>query len=238
MSNQQYQVIPIGVIHSCYKEKFGIPRQPGLVTGAKAQLHLSDPFNEPDYIRGLDGFSHLWLIFNFHHSQGRYKPTVRPPRLGGNKRVGVFASRSTFRPNGMGLSVVKLDGISIQSERIVLELSGVDLVDSTPVFDIKPYIPYSDCVDNVKTGYVDGHPQRSMVIKWQTDAKTQCDSLSQIYDKALQSLIEDTLAYDPRPAYRKGMDDDKVYIVRVYDIDVHWHCSGNNIYVSELKEIL
>ena len=136
---------PVGILHSPYKEKFAVPRQPGLVPSARARLELLPPCNDAQTLRGIEQFSHLWLIFQFHEcaSQG-WHPTVRPPRLGGNERVGVFASRSPFRPNGLGLSVVQLLGVHQQGPRLWLELAGIDLVDGTPILDIKPYVPYAD----------------------------------------------------------------------------------------------
>src|SRR5690554_2613706 len=126
----------LGIIHSCYQEKFAVPRQPGLAPSAQATLELLPPYNQPECMEGLEDFSHLWLTFLFHQNleQG-WKPRVRPPRLGGNQKIGVFASRSTFRPNGLGLSVVKLESIELQ-QGVKLHLSGVDLVDGTPIVDI------------------------------------------------------------------------------------------------------
>ena len=131
---------PIGTVHTCFGGKFGVPRQPGLCPSAWGSLVFHDPYRNPEAIRGIEGFSHLWLIFGFHETAGQgWKPTVRPPRLGGNRRVGVFASRATFRPNGLGLSLVRLEGIDTSPANApVLLLGGVDLLDGTPVYDIKP----------------------------------------------------------------------------------------------------
>ena len=136
---------PIGRLHSPYREKFAVPRQPGLVSHAHARLELLPPFNDPQTLRGIEQYSHLWLIFQFHHcAEQGWHPTVRPPRLGGNERMGVFATRSPFRPNGLGLSVVRLEGWQQQGAAVWLDLSGVDLVDGTPILDIKPYVPFAD----------------------------------------------------------------------------------------------
>ena len=137
-----YTFEPVGIIHSPYKEKFGIPRQSSLVRAARAQLELFAPYNHPDAVRGLEAFSHIWIQFVFHQTAARgWTPLVRPPRLGGNARVGVFASRSTHRPNPIGLSLVELAGIDYTGG-LKLNLTGADLVDGTPVLDIKPYIPF------------------------------------------------------------------------------------------------
>ena len=143
-------VSPIGVIHSPYQEKFAVPRQPGLVNAINAQLELLPPYNDPHCVRGLEAFSHLWLMFLFHQNgTAEWHPTVRPPRLGGNQRVGVFATRSPFRPNPIGLSCVRLLGI----EGAILRISDVDMLDGTPLLDIKPYLPDCDVFPAERTGW-------------------------------------------------------------------------------------
>ena len=150
---------PVGVIHSCFKEKFGIPRQPGLAPDARAVLELLPPYNRAEAVRGLEGFSHVWLSFIFHACLGEpWKPTVRPPRLGGNRRLGVFATRSTHRPNPIGLSAVELEKIEAAPGRVLLHLKGVDLLDGTPVLDIKPYLPYSDNIPGALGGFAPEMP--------------------------------------------------------------------------------
>ena len=150
-----YNLEPIGTIESCFKEKFGIPRQPGLAPAAQATLVLHPPYSNPGAMAGLEAFSHIWLIYIFHAiEKGKWKPTVRPPRLGGNKRTGVFATRSNFRPNPLGISAVKLEKIVPDGETIRLELSGVDLLDGTPVLDIKPYIPFADAHPDATSGWL------------------------------------------------------------------------------------
>ena len=136
---------PIAVVHSPYDEKFSVPRQPNLVAQGKGFIRLLPPFNSPDSVRGLEAFSHLWLIFQFHQIPERgWHATVRPPRLGGNQRIGVFASRATHRPNPIGLSKVKLERIEIANGEVYLHLGSIDLVNGTPILDIKPYIAYAD----------------------------------------------------------------------------------------------
>ena len=149
----RYSLDQVGVIHSCFKEKFATPRQPGLVTAALAQVELIEPFNQIDTVDGLEGFSHIWLSFIFHQTLGQgWKPKVRPPRLGGNKKLGVFATRSTFRPNPLGLSLVKLESIDT-SKGVILHVSGADLIDQTPIVDIKPYLPWVESEPTAQSGF-------------------------------------------------------------------------------------
>ena len=169
---------PIGHISSCYKEKFGIPRQPGLVSAAKAKLTLDEMFDE-ECVRELEDFSHIWLQFVFHqtHTQG-WKSMVRPPRLGGNSKVGVFASRSTFRPNPIGLSVVELDNIEIINSQVVLHFKGCDLVDGTPILDVKPYLPYVDAIPEAKAGYAKQKPLQKMTVFMSEEIIQACQDTS------------------------------------------------------------
>ena len=157
MTSYQYQVI--AVTHSPYKEKFAVPRQPGLVASAKAELEMLPPYDDINAFNGLEAFSHLWLVFEFHKNASSsdvangWSPTVRPPRLGGNRRVGIFATRSPNRPNNIGLSLVEYHGIIQREGKIFLSLSNIDLVDGTPIMDIKPYIPYADSIPDAKAGF-------------------------------------------------------------------------------------
>ena len=160
-----HAVHPIGIIHSCFSEKFGIPRQPGLVPVARAILEMRPPYDRDEAVNGLETFSHLWIIFVFHaNPKGKWQPTVRPPRLGGNRRLGVFATRSGFRPNPIGLSVVRLEGIRRYKNKLLLDLSGVDLLDRTPVLDIKPYLPYVDSVPDAIGGFADRRPASAVTV--------------------------------------------------------------------------
>lgn len=158
----KFEIDTLGIIRSPYKEKFAIPRQPGLVKSARARLELLPPYDQPDVLRGIEQFSHLWLSFVFHQTMAQgWHPTVRPPRLGGNERVGVFATRSTFRPNPLGLSVVELHGVGRERGKLWLELGAVDLLDGTPVVDIKPYIPYADSLPDARGGFAPEAPPAS-----------------------------------------------------------------------------
>ena len=152
MSMPPYSVSPVGILHSCFKEKFAIPRQPQLAPAARGILELLPPFNTGEAVAGLEQVSHVWLIFLFHQAlEDKPRLKVRPPRLGGNQSIGVFASRATHRPNGIGQSVVRLD--KVEAGR--LHLSGIDLLDGTPILDIKPYVPYADAFADSRAGWID-----------------------------------------------------------------------------------
>jgi tRNA-Thr(GGU) m(6)t(6)A37 methyltransferase TsaA len=232
-----YTFHPIGTISSCYKEKFGIPRQPGLVTEARATLTLLPPYNQPDTVRGLEGFSHVWLIFVFHGTQAQgWKPTVRPPRLGGNARMGVFATRSTFRPNPVGLSVARLCAIQVQGSNITLELAGADLLDGTPVLDIKPYLPYADAINSANAGFAPEAPVAQQQVLFSALARLQCDQKQQQWQTDISRLIGQILQQDPRPSYQHGQLAGRVYAMHLYDFDVRWHYTPTGIEVLELAD--
>ena len=201
-----FQFAQIGVIRSPYKEKFAVPRQPGLVKNGGGELHLLPPYNQADAVRGLENFSHLWVLFVFHQTmEGGWRPTVRPPRLGGNARMGVFATRSTFRPNPIGMSLVELKGICCQKERVVLELGSLDLVDGTPVVDIKPYLPFAEALPEASASYAQQAPQAEIAVSFTSETEAQLFALEKRYPR-LKAFIREVLAQDPRPAYRKEED--------------------------------
>jgi tRNA-Thr(GGU) m(6)t(6)A37 methyltransferase TsaA len=234
-----YTFNPIGTISSPYKEKFGIPRQPGLVTEVRATLTLLPPYNQPEIVRGLEGFSHVWLIFVFHGTQAQgWKPTVRPPRLGGNARVGVFATRSTFRPNPIGLSVAQLSGIQVQGSSITLELAGTDLLDGTPVLDVKPYLPYADALFQASAGFAQDAPPARQAVTFSALASEQCTRKQGQWQTDVRRLIEQILSQDPRPSYQQGQQQEaRVYAMRLYDFDLRWHYTPSGIEVLELADI-
>lgn len=230
------QLETVGIIHTPYKEKFAVPRQPGLVSAAKAQLILSPPFDEADSLRGLEQFSHVWLIFAFHETMDKgWNPTVRPPRLGGNERLGVFATRSTFRPNPLGLSVAKLDGISIKNNQCILNLSGIDLVDGTPILDIKPYVPYADSLPNADAGYATDAPIADMPVEFTAEALIQITAQRKKHPE-LQTFIAQVLAQDPRPAYKKNKTARQEYGVKLYDFNVRWTVEDNITMVQSITQ--
>lgn len=231
---------PIGTISSCYKEKFGIPRQPGLVNAAKAELHLEKIYGE-ETIRGIRGFSHIWINFVFHATQKQgWKPMVRPPRLGGNVKVGVFASRSPFRPNPLGLSVVELLDIEIQQSAVILHLGGCDLLDGTPVLDIKPYLPYADALSNASGGFAEISPnyktENRVVVSFTNEAELQLNQAEERLGQELSLLIKQILQLDPRPSYHQGKSGERIYSMKLYDFDLKWeYCENRKINVIGLK---
>lgn len=225
---------PIGVIRSCFREKFGIPRQPGLVPAARATLELLPPYSQPAAVRGLESFSHLWLVFVFHDiPAGCWQATVRPPRLGGNRRLGVFATRSPFRPNSIGLSAVKLERIAIRQGQVVLHLAGVDLLDGTPVLDIKPYLPYADRIAEAIGGFAPEAPQAGLTVVFSPTASGFCAVWP---EGDLRELISQILRQDPRPAYERTDPALQRYGMKLYDLDVRWEVRNGVAYVTEIVE--
>jgi tRNA-Thr(GGU) m(6)t(6)A37 methyltransferase TsaA len=213
-----HSVSPIGFVRSCFKEKFAIPRQPQLAPAARGVLELVAPFDSGDAVQGLEQVSHVWLLFLFHQAlEDRPRLKVRPPRLGGNKSVGVFATRATHRPNGIGQSVVKLDKV----EPGKLWLSGIDLLDGTPVLDIKPYVPYADSVACAYNRIADAAPQL-IEVQWLDDALSPPHNHGLRLGEPLVELIEQCLAQDPRPAYQTPQPERR-YGSRFWDVDVRWH---------------
>lgn len=211
----------IGVIHSCYLEKFGIPRQPGLAPAARAQLELLPPYDDPQALAGLEQCSHIWLQFVFHRPPGeQWKPRVRPPRLGGNRSLGVFATRSPLRPNPIGLSVVKLEGVSERGGRRYLALSGIDLLDGTPVLDIKPYVPYTDSLPEAENRFADAEPPLVEVV-FAPEAQAACQALGERTGEDWETLLRQILQQDPRPQYQKP-DPERRYGMALKGAEVQW----------------
>lgn len=228
-----YSVEPIGFIESPYKEKFAVPRQPGLVSAARSRVRLTGAANSPESLRGIEQFSHVWLLFLFDQNlDAGWKPTVRPPRLGGNERIGVFASRSTFRPNGIGMSAVKIKGVTKQGDQIYLDLGNVDLVDGTPIIDIKPYIPYSDAIPEANEGYAEGEPE-TYPVDFSAAALSQLQQHNET--EYVRAVIEQVLAQDPRPAYKKNKPDSKEYAVNLFDLNVKFMVTDNLITVTAIE---
>ncbi len=215
--SEGYTVHPIGYVRSCFDEKFGVPRQPSLVPSAQAELVLQKPYDRVEMLAGLELASHIWLQFIFHkHAADHWRPSVRPPRLGGNKKRGVFATRAPYRPNQLGLSVVKLERI----EGTRLFLSGVDLVDGTPVVDIKPYLPYVDSIANARFDFASEAPSKIPVV-----------FLVELPEK-LRQLLDEVLSLDPRPAYANEID--HVYKMRIAGAEVTWRHTGELIEVMSV----
>lgn len=212
----KFDVTPIAFVRSPYQEKFATPRQPGLVTAAKGEIELAPPYNQPEAVEGLEECSHIWLQFVFHQcAEQGWKAKVRPPRLGGNKKMGVFATRATHRPNSLGLSVVKLDSIDLKNNKVILHVSGLDLIDGTPILDIKPYIPYSDKIEAASYPFAQEAPDDIHVQFNDTVESTL------INQPALKTLITQVLSQDPKPAFHK-INPDRIYGTHLQQHNVQW----------------
>lgn len=226
----------IGTIHSPYRQKFAIPRQPGLVTAATATIELQGAFAHPDCVRGLAEFSHIWVLFLFHQTiAGGWKPLVRPPRLGGDVKKGVFASRATYRPNGIGMSVLQLKQIESDSDGTRIIVQGADLVDGTPIIDIKPYLPYSDALPMATGGYADSRPQTELTTRFSDVAQAQLAQFAPAYPQ-LAELIDQVLRQDPRPAYKRSDLKNKTYGMNLFDLNIKWQVIGTENHVISITK--
>ena len=225
METVEMQVI--ARIRSDFSTKFGIPRQSGLVKELHATIVMEPEFRNPDMLRGVEDFSHLWLIWQFSaNADKEWSPTVRPPRLGGNKRLGVFATRSTFRPNFIGLSSVKFEGLEQTKEfGTVIHVSGADLMDGTPIFDIKPYIPYGDCHPDATGGFTD------TADSYLLDVDFPPQLLARLPEEKRQAAIG-VLSHDPRPSYQK--DSDRVYGISFAGFDIRFTVKESKLTVIEV----
>ena len=229
----QYTFDTIGIIHSCYKDKFAIPRQARLVTAATAAIELYPPYNKLEATRGLEDFSHLWLSFIFHRHVGKgWSPTVKPPRLDGKQRFGVFATRASFRPNPIGLSLVEFASIEQQGAKLLIHVKGADLLDQTPIIDIKPYIPYSDSIPDAVGGFTEQIKEQLFTVSFSDNAHKDCDIASKKYPH-IRLFIQQLLSLDHRPYYFKNIE--KSYSTKVYDYDLKWTIKGNEVEVIALK---
>ncbi len=220
---------PIAHIHSPFPEKFGVPRQSGLIEDLRAEVVFLPEFRVREAFRGLEGFSHLWLLWQFSQSpQGKWSPTVRPPRLGGNQRVGVFASRSPFRPNPLGLSCVALEAVNDQDPQgPKLLVRGADLVDGTPIFDVKPYLPQADCRPEATGGFAQDTPWAELQVEappalWETVPPETRQALAAV------------LAADPRPHYHK--DPNRVYGMSFAGLEVKFTVDGPILRVQSIQK--
>lgn len=225
-SSNSYTLSPIGTVHSCFKEKFGIPRQPGLVTEVTGRLELLPPYNRLDTLDGLTDFTHIWIQFVFHATlQEGWKAKIRPPRLGGKVKVGIFATRTTHRPNPIGLSVVKIGRIYQEEKKIFIDLHGADLLDGTPVLDIKPYLPYADNILDAKGGFA--HTQSpTYPVKFSEQAKRQCEEYENLHKREITTLIKQIITQDPRPSYLSKQIG-REHGITLWDINIKW-CARND----------
>lgn len=215
---QEHTLRVIARIHSDFPTKFAIPRQSGLVDALKSAVVFEPEFRNPDALRGLDGFSHLWLIWQFSENLRKdWSPTVRPPRLGGNVRLGVFATRSPFRPNPVGLSCVRLERVELSTaDGPVLHIAGADLMDGTPVYDIKPYLPYADCKPEATGGFAPG-PDETLCVNFPAEL------LAKVPEHLREGAVG-VLAQDPRPPYQH--DPARVYGFRFGPVELKFTVDG------------
>lgn len=226
------RITPIAHIRTDFPEKFGIPRQPGVVEELKGRIAFEPEYRNPDMIRGLEEFSHIWLIWEFSKNladdgSSKFSPTVRPPRLGGNKRIGVFATRSPFRPNPLGLSVVKIDHVESDTpEGPVIHVKGADMVDGTPIYDIKPYIAYADSIPEAKGGFTDDMEYKTLKVEWNRDN-------NDIPENTKISL-EKILSNDPRPHYQNNPD--RVYGMSYAGYEVKFKVTGEVLTVLSVTK--
>lgn len=218
----------IGYLKTPFKEKFGLPRQAGTISLVPATLVFEGEYKSKEALSGLDGFSHVWVIWGFSECEGaKFSPTVRPPRLGGNKRVGVFASRSPYRPNSLALSLMRLEGIE-KDPRLgyVLKLRGADMIDGSPVYDIKPYVKYADSVPDSKCGFTDTLPDYLLKVDIPSELK------GMLTDEEATVLIS-ALAEDPRPSYIEN--DERAYGLLYLDYEVKFKVSGRFLTVISIE---
>lgn len=218
----------VGYIENDFTEKFGIPRQSGKADGVLSRIFFYPPYNTEACFKELKGFSHIWLLFDFSQAKtDAFHATVRPPRLGGNERVGVFASRSPFRPNGIGLSVVRLVEIGRCEQGVYLTVAGADLLNGTPIFDVKPYLPHADCLQNAVGGYADQVAPYRLNVRFSEGVKEKIPA-----DKLL-GLI-DCLAQDPRPSYQD--EPRRVYGMRFGKQNIRFQVAEKELTVIEVEE--
>lgn len=223
------EIHPVAHIQSDFKEKFGIPRQSGLVEALRASIVFEPPYRVPDAVRGLEEFSHVWLIWEFSQARREnWSPTVRPPRLGGNQRVGVFATRSPFRPNSLGLSAVRLEAVEPDTPLgPVLHVSGADLLDGTPIYDVKPYVPYADAVPDAVGGFADRIERRLLTVDC---PPALLDAVPPDKRDALLAV----LAQDPRPSYQS--DPNRVYGMSFAERQIRFRVEGERLIVGEITK--
>lgn len=223
------QIEPIAEIRTDFREKFGLPRQSGLVPELRGEIIFRPAYSHPDAVRGLEKFSHLWLIWGFHAAQKQngkgWSATVRPPRLGGNTRIGVFATRAPYRPNPLGLSCVRLEQVDAAAQPVRLIVSGIDLLDGTPIYDIKPYIPLADYKPDATEGYTAQTRQHLLEVDFPVE-------LLALLPAEKQQAAIDVLSLDPRPGYSD--DPERQYGVSYAGMDIRFHVSGSRLTVCKV----
>lgn len=225
-----WSIEPIAKIITDFPDKFGVPRQSGLVDTLRGAIYFKPQYRNSDALHGLEGFSHLWIIWGFSESVGKgWSPMVRPPRLGGNVKMGVFATRSPFRPNPLALSVVKIEQINLHTvDGPVIYVSGVDMKNGSPIFDIKPYIPYSDSITHAKGGFTDQFQNKRLKVEFP-------EHLLLLLPEPKRQTIIDVLSLDPRPSYQD--DPDRIYTVAFAGFDMRFTIKAKRATVVEVIKI-
>lgn len=228
--NNNFEITPIAHIRSDFPTKFGIPRQSGIVTNLRSMIVFEPDYNDPEALRGIEGFTHLWLIWQFSKAiRSDWSPTVRPPRLGGNARVGVFATRSPYRPNSLGLSSVKLEAVEFHKEfGTVLIVSGADLMDNTPIFDIKPYIPYTDSHPDAVGGFASTPVEKKLEV-------IVSDDMMQLIPENKRNGLVSILALDPRPQYHN--DPERIYGFEFSEFEIKFRVQANVLTVTDIQPL-
>lgn len=216
---------PVAYIRNGYREKFGVPRQSGLAPSVKSVIEFCGEYRDENCIRDIKQYSHLWLIWGFSENKREWSPTVRPPRLGGNKRVGVFATRSPFRPNSLGLSCVRLESVKKGQKGNELIVSGCDLSNGTPIYDIKPYLPYVDSIPDARGGFSDDHKNHTVAVRIPSSVR---DALTSVQIENITEL----LSLDPKPAYQN--DGNRIYGLAFDDLDIRFKYADGGISVVEV----
>ena len=225
MSDDKLIIEPVAYIKNGYNEKFGVPRQSGLAESVKSEIVFEKNYGDEALFREIEQYSHLWLIWGFSENGGEWSPTVRPPKLGGNKRVGVFATRSPFRPNGLGLSCVKLDRIENARNGLVLIVSGADLKNGTPIYDIKPYLPYVDALPFAKGGFSDDHKADFLKVEYAQGVTADEDILKE---------VTEILSLDPRPQYQDN--EKRLYGISYKNKEIKFIYKDGKIIVTDVQE--
>ena len=224
----------VAKIYTDFKTKFGIPRQSGLVKGLKGRIVFEPEFQNAEALRGLEGFSHIWLLWDFseaHRDGEDWSPTVRPPRLGGNQRMGVWATRSPFRPNNIGLSSVRITKIDLQTpEGPIIEVEGIDLMDGTPILDIKPYLPYTDSHPDARGGFAEEQNKKMEPLRVEIPSSIAC-----LFDTEKLEALRGVLAADPRPHYQQ--DPERIYALEFAGYELKFHVRNNTAVVKEAKPL-
>ncbi len=224
----EIKIRPVAKIKNGFNEKFGVPRQSGLAPSVKSEIVFESEFRDENMIRGIEQYSHLWLIWGFSENEQKWSPTVRPPKLGGNKRVGVFATRSPFRPNSLGLSVVKLEEVKSTANGKILVVSGADLKNDTPIFDIKPYLPYVESIPYANGGFSDEHKDEVMQVEIDENIK------SELSDEETSEIVG-ILSLNPRPAYQD--DEERIYGMSYKNLSIKFICKDDKIIVKSTERV-